>query len=291
MLRSLKQARYSEDKRRPLRPRRHLLHPLHLAHPPLSRPAHPPHLEGRAALPARAQEGKRHRRLRRPRPAERRIALWPASAQRTTAATLHAASKALVEAATTPRQPQPHPPRTLHDIAEEASQSERRADAAERELMEWKKMKFMPDRVGEDFDGLIISMTKYGIFVELTDLFVEGLIPLASLPTTAIPSTKTPARSSASAPARLIRSGDRSASSSTASTRWSGNCSSRCLKKLRLELRRKRDENEPRSHRPVTGCRHFKSLQSKTVSYEPRVPPPTSKFPFGRHLQCHLRAL
>jgi ribonuclease R len=42
-------------------------------------------------------------------------------------------------------------------------------------------MKFMSDRVGEDFDGLIVSITKYGIFVELTDLFVEGLIPLNTL--------------------------------------------------------------------------------------------------------------
>ena len=69
----------------------------------------------------------------------------------------------------------------LHNIAEESSQSERRADEAERELMEWKKVKFMQDRVGEDFDGLIISVTKYGLFVELTDLFIEGLVPLDSL--------------------------------------------------------------------------------------------------------------
>ena len=69
----------------------------------------------------------------------------------------------------------------LHDIADESSQSERRADEAERELMEWKKVKFMQDRVGEDFDGLIISVTKFGFFVELTDLFVEGLVPLGTL--------------------------------------------------------------------------------------------------------------
>jgi ribonuclease R len=75
----------------------------------------------------------------------------------------------------------PIPLEELHDIAEESSQSERRANDAERELMEWKKVKFMQDRVGEDFDGLIISVTKYGFFVELTDLFVEGLVPLATL--------------------------------------------------------------------------------------------------------------
>jgi ribonuclease R len=69
----------------------------------------------------------------------------------------------------------------LHDIAESSSQTERRADEAERELMEWKKVKFMQERVGEDFDGLITSVTKYGFFVELTDLFVEGLVPLSTL--------------------------------------------------------------------------------------------------------------
>jgi ribonuclease R len=69
----------------------------------------------------------------------------------------------------------------LHEIGEESSQSERRADDAERDLMEWKKVKFMQDRVGEEFDGLIISVTKFGFFVELTDLFVEGLVPLNTL--------------------------------------------------------------------------------------------------------------
>ena len=47
--------------------------------------------------------------------------------------------------------------------------------------MEGKKVKFMQDRVGEDFDGLVTSVTKFGFFVELTDLFVEGLVPLNTL--------------------------------------------------------------------------------------------------------------
>jgi ribonuclease R len=75
----------------------------------------------------------------------------------------------------------PIPLEDLHEIAEESSRSERRADDAERDLMEWKKVKFMEDRVGEDFDGLIISVTKFGFFVELTELFIEGLVPLDSL--------------------------------------------------------------------------------------------------------------
>jgi ribonuclease R len=75
----------------------------------------------------------------------------------------------------------PIPLDELHSIAEESSHSERRADDSERELVEWKKCKFMQNRVGDDFDGLIISVTKYGLFVELADLFVEGLVPLSSL--------------------------------------------------------------------------------------------------------------
>lgn len=66
-------------------------------------------------------------------------------------------------------------------IATESSENERRAAEAERELVEWKKLKFMSDRVGEDFSGMILSATKYGLFVELNDLFVEGLVPIQSL--------------------------------------------------------------------------------------------------------------
>ncbi|HEV2578596.1 MAG TPA: RNB domain-containing ribonuclease [Acidobacteriaceae bacterium] len=69
----------------------------------------------------------------------------------------------------------------LSDIAVESSQAERRAADAERELMEWKKMRFMADKVGDDFKAIILSVTKYGFFVELDELFIEGLVPIASL--------------------------------------------------------------------------------------------------------------
>jgi ribonuclease R len=69
----------------------------------------------------------------------------------------------------------------LHDIAETSSQSERRADDAERELMDWKKARFMQERVGEEFEGMIVSVTKFGFFVELHELFIEGLVPLNTL--------------------------------------------------------------------------------------------------------------
>ncbi|HEY8309865.1 MAG TPA: RNB domain-containing ribonuclease, partial [Gemmatimonadaceae bacterium] len=59
----------------------------------------------------------------------------------------------------------------LNDIAVESSQAERRAADAERELMDWKKMRFMADKVGDDFKAIILSVTKYGFFVELDELF------------------------------------------------------------------------------------------------------------------------
>ena len=70
----------------------------------------------------------------------------------------------------------------LSGVADECSQSERRAADAERELVEWKKVKFMAERIGQDFEALIISVTKYGLFVELAELFIEGLVPIDTLP-------------------------------------------------------------------------------------------------------------
>jgi len=75
----------------------------------------------------------------------------------------------------------PIPEAELAQIAEETSQTERRAAEAERELVEWKKVRFMQDRVGEEFAALVLNPTKYGLFVELTDMFVEGLVPIDSL--------------------------------------------------------------------------------------------------------------
>jgi len=60
----------------------------------------------------------------------------------------------------------------IREIAEECSLNERRAADAERELVEWKKAKFMESLIGDEFDGLIISTARYGAFVELSTLFV-----------------------------------------------------------------------------------------------------------------------
>jgi ribonuclease R len=69
----------------------------------------------------------------------------------------------------------------LQEMASESSEAERRADAAERELMEWKTAQFMESHLGEQYDALIISVQKFGFFVELVEIFVEGLVSIDRL--------------------------------------------------------------------------------------------------------------
>lgn len=66
-------------------------------------------------------------------------------------------------------------------LAREASERERGADAAEMELDEWRKAAFMAERVGEQFNAMIINVQEFGFFVELTEFFIEGLVPVRSL--------------------------------------------------------------------------------------------------------------
>ena len=69
----------------------------------------------------------------------------------------------------------------LEEMASETSEAERRANGAERELMDWKTAQFMEAHLGEEYEGLIISVQKYGCFVELFEVFVEGLLPINAL--------------------------------------------------------------------------------------------------------------
>jgi ribonuclease R len=69
----------------------------------------------------------------------------------------------------------------LEEIASESSEAERRAEAAERELTDWKTAQFMESRLGEEYDALIISVQKFGFFVELLEIFVEGLVSIDRL--------------------------------------------------------------------------------------------------------------
>jgi ribonuclease R len=69
----------------------------------------------------------------------------------------------------------------LEEIASETSEAERRANGAERELMDWKTAQFMEQHLGEEYEALIISVQKFGCFVELFEVFVEGLLPINAL--------------------------------------------------------------------------------------------------------------
>ena len=69
----------------------------------------------------------------------------------------------------------------LEEMASETSEAERRANGAERELMDWKTAQFMESHLGEEYEALIISVQKFGCFVELFEVFVEGLLPINAL--------------------------------------------------------------------------------------------------------------
>lgn len=69
----------------------------------------------------------------------------------------------------------------LPGLALETSKLERRAEEAERELVQWKKVRFMADKVGDEFEGYVIGVTSFGLFVELVEHFVEGLVHISTM--------------------------------------------------------------------------------------------------------------
>jgi len=75
----------------------------------------------------------------------------------------------------------PIPLGDLELIAEESSERERAADAAENEIDEWRKAVFMAERLGEEFDGMIVNVRDFGFFVELDDFYIEGLVAVGTL--------------------------------------------------------------------------------------------------------------
>jgi len=66
-------------------------------------------------------------------------------------------------------------------MGEHCSMTERRADDATRDAMDWLKCEYMMDKVGQEFDGIITSVTGFGIFIELQDIYVEGLVHVTGL--------------------------------------------------------------------------------------------------------------
>ena len=66
-------------------------------------------------------------------------------------------------------------------LAEQCSMAERRADEATRDAISWLKCEYMQDKIGLEFEGLITGVTAFGIFVELEDIYVDGLVHVSSL--------------------------------------------------------------------------------------------------------------
>src|SRR5437867_442779 len=69
----------------------------------------------------------------------------------------------------------------MPEIARHTSEMERRADEAERELLQWKKVKFMADKVGDEFEGYVTGVAAFGLFIELVEHFVEGMVHVSTM--------------------------------------------------------------------------------------------------------------
>jgi ribonuclease R len=75
----------------------------------------------------------------------------------------------------------PYEMKDLLGFGEQCSMTERRADDATRDVVAWLKCEYLQDRVGESFEGIVTAVTGFGLFVELVDLYVEGLVHVSSL--------------------------------------------------------------------------------------------------------------
>jgi ribonuclease R len=79
------------------------------------------------------------------------------------------------------RRPQHFSLEQAREQGEHCSMTERRADEATREVVRWLKTEYMTDHVGDEFDGIISGVTSFGVFVELNQVFVDGLIHITAL--------------------------------------------------------------------------------------------------------------
>jgi len=69
----------------------------------------------------------------------------------------------------------------LPEMGRHTSERERRASDAERELVQWKKVRFMADKVGDEFDGYVTGVSAFGLFIELIEHFVEGMVHVSTM--------------------------------------------------------------------------------------------------------------
>jgi ribonuclease R len=75
----------------------------------------------------------------------------------------------------------PYDLKDMQSFGETCSMSERRADAAGYDVVDWLKCEYVKDRVGDEFSGTVSSVTAFGLFVELSDIYVEGLVHITAL--------------------------------------------------------------------------------------------------------------
>ena len=75
----------------------------------------------------------------------------------------------------------PYEPKQVVELGEHCSMTERRADEAVRDVMSWLKCEYLEDRVGDVFDGVVSGVTGFGLFVELQEIYADGLVHVSSL--------------------------------------------------------------------------------------------------------------
>jgi len=89
--------------------------------------------------------------------------------------------RAIGKALTKGKEKYPYDEAAMMALGEHCSRTERRADEATRDVLDWLKCEFISDRLGEEFVGLITNVTSFGVFVELKDVYVEGLVHVTAL--------------------------------------------------------------------------------------------------------------
>ena len=152
----------------------------------------------------------------------------------------------------------------LPEVGRHTSEMERRAAEAEREILQWKKVRFMADKVGDVFDGYITGVAPFGMFVELIEHYVEGLVHVSTHGGRLLPvpravarrcSARTPRRPTGWATRCAFRSfastwsGGRSISASKTCSRRSGATSARAGRRAARRDRRRTSAKARRSER------------------------------------------
>lgn len=75
----------------------------------------------------------------------------------------------------------PYQAKDIQQLGENCSMTERRADAASYDVLDWLKCEYVKDRVGDEFEGTVTAVTAFGLFVQLNDIYVEGLVHITAL--------------------------------------------------------------------------------------------------------------